>query len=92
MKKVILGLFMFFGMHAGDVMVPLSNTIQVQEHSVPLTNAQQYVVVQNIADMEHVESGISAKEMVIEKIKDILRVIGRRISMVWYWFLKYIKF
>ncbi len=71
--------------------IPVEN-VEHHQSAAHLTNAQQYVIVQNIADIEHVESGISAQEMVIEKCKDVLRVVGRRVLNAWYWMIKKIGF
>ena len=84
MKKILyISLLLFSGLYASH-----HNNQQV----VRPTIAQQDVIIQLIADVEHVQSGISPKEMVVEKSKDVLRVIGKRIARGWNWFLKVIGF
>ncbi len=71
-----------------QISVPLVVPVEVPK----MTQAQKDVVVQMVADVEHLESGISPKEMVIEKTKDVLRVIGKHIARTWNWFLNKIGF
>ncbi len=98
MKKIVKMLVIFsclsFNLNTADLSckeIVAVGSGQSQEVA-PLTNAQQYVIVKNIAEIEGVESGISDREMVIEKCKDVLRIIGKRMLHAWYWMLKKIGF
>jgi hypothetical protein len=105
-KRLYLTMVLCSGLFAGDAVGPAQDIdMAVVAHEIqaldpviptdtvrPLTNAQQDVIAQMVADVEGVESCISRKEMVVEKIKDVLRVIGRRIQRVWNWGLKKIGF